>query len=127
MTLSLAVSLSTLVACTSSKEDGYLSPPLDKNAAEEAKAAARRELDSATYASVGKPFGCDTDCRVEELGFAEAKQDGVTKSEECATRFSEKSIMSNATQDGCRAYAQSFQRLTERVGGIDGPKEANLN
>lgn len=99
--------------CSSKKDDGYLSPPSDPHAAEQAARKANQELATATYASVGKPFGCDTDCKDEELGFAEARQDGVTKSEDCTTRFSDKSLMNNATQDGCRAYVQELQRNNE--------------
>ena len=99
------------VGCSSSKEDGYLSPPADPKVLEQAEISAKRELVNATYASVGKPFGCDTDCKDEELGFAEARQDSVNKSEDCTTRFSDKSLMTNATQDGCRAYVQARQRL----------------
>jgi len=104
-------SLLFLAACSSSKDDEYLSPPFDPKAREQAAQQAKQELENATYESIGKPFGCDTDCKDEELGFAEARQDGITKSEDCATRFSEKSLMSNATQDGCRAYVQTRQKL----------------
>ena len=100
-----------LLSCSSKTDDGYLSPPSDPTAVEQAKVAAQKELANATYASVGKPFGCDTDCNDEELGFAEARQDGVSKSEDCSTRFSDKSLMSNATQDGCRAYVQARQKF----------------
>ena len=103
----LAISL----GCSSKKDDGYLSPPSDPQTAEQVAQKAKHELATATYASVGKPFGCDTDCKDEELGFAEARQDGVTKSEDCSTRFSDKSLMSNATQDGCRAYVQARQKF----------------
>jgi hypothetical protein len=103
-------SLLFLAACSSSKDDGYLSPPSDPQSAEQAAQKARQELASATYESVGKPFGCDTDCKDEELGFAEARQNDITKSEDCTTQFSEKSLMTNATQDGCRAYVQELQR-----------------
>ncbi len=110
-----ALVLTTLLtACSSSKDDGYLSPPSDPQAAEQAAQKAKQELASATYASVGNPFGCDTDCKDEELGFAEARQDGISKTEDCATRFSDKSLMSNATQDGCRAYVQALSAARAR-------------
>jgi hypothetical protein len=105
--------LGMILGCSAEKDDGYLSPPTDPTAVEKAAQQAIQELASATYASVGKPFGCDTDCKDEELGFAEARQDAVTKSEECTTRFSDRSLMSNATQNGCRAYAQELQRKKE--------------
>jgi hypothetical protein len=108
--LMLLMPILLLSACSSSSDDGYLSPPSDPQSAEQAAQKAKQELASATYESVGKPFGCDTDCKDEELGFAEARQDGVTKSEDCTTQFSDKSLMSNATQDGCRAYVQELQR-----------------
>jgi hypothetical protein len=112
-----------VLGCSAEKDDGYLSPPSDPKAFEKAAQQAIQELASATYASVGKPFGCDTDCKDEELGFAEARQDGVTKSEDCTTRFSDKSLMSNATQDGCRAYVQALlgtRDLLERSASADG-------
>lgn len=102
-----------LAACSSSKDDGYLSPPSDPQAVERALQKAKLELAKATYASVGKPFGCESDCKDEELGFAEARQDGITKSEDCTTQFSEKSLMTNATQDGCRAYVQAILAVRE--------------
>jgi hypothetical protein len=108
-------SLLFLAACSSSKDDGYLSPPSDPQAAEQAAQQAKQKLANATYASIGKPFGCDTDCKDEELGFAEARQDGVTKSEDCTTQFSDKSLISNATQDGCRAYVQAFIAARDRL------------
>lgn len=104
-------SLVFAAACSSSKDDGYLSPPSDPQAVEQAAQKANQGLANATYANVGKPFGCDSDCTDEELGFAEAREDGVTKSDECTSRFSDKSLMSNATQDGCRAYVQTRQKL----------------
>ena len=106
--------LAMILGCSAEKDDGYLSPPSDPQAVEQAAQKAKQELANATYESVGKPFGCDTDCKDEELGFAEARQDGITKSEDCTTQFSEKSLMTNATQDGCRAYAQRYQAL---IGG----------
>jgi hypothetical protein len=107
-------SLLFLAACSSSKDDGYLSPPSDPQAAQQASQQAKQELASATYESVGKPFGCDTDCKDEELGFAEARQNDITKSEDCTTQFSEKSLMTNATQDGCRAYVQALSAARAR-------------
>jgi hypothetical protein len=112
-----------LAACSSSKDDGYLSPPSDPQSAEQAAQKAKQELASATYESVGKPFGCDTDCKDEELGFAEARQDGVTKSEDCTARFSDKSLMSNATQDGCRAYVQAVIGARQAFENSASPKE----
>jgi TPR repeat protein len=103
--------LGIILGCSAEKDDGYLSPPSDPQAAEQAIKKAKLELANATYASIGKPFGCDSDCKDEELGFAEARKDGVTKSEDCTSRFSEKSLMSNATQDGCRAYVQALAQL----------------
>jgi hypothetical protein len=114
----LVVTLTGFVlGCAAEKDDGYLSPPSDPKAAELAAQKAKQELASATYASVGKPFGCDTDCKDEELGFAEAREDGVTKSDDCTSRFSDKSLMSDATQDGCRAYVQALLAVwnSERV------------
>ena len=70
--LALGLSLTVVSGCSSQKDDGYLSPPSDPTAVEQAKSAAEKELATATYASVGKPFGCDTDCKDEELGFSEA-------------------------------------------------------
>jgi hypothetical protein len=112
--LLLGVFSAAIIGCSSPKNDGYLSPPSNPKAVEQAEIAAKQELATATYASVGKPFGCDTDCQDEELGFAEARQDGVTKSEDCTTRFSDKSLMSNATQDGCRAYVQALNQEIEK-------------
>lgn len=111
----LGFSLTTVGGCSSQQDDGYLSPPSDPKAAEQAKVTAEKELANATYVSVGKPFGCDTDCKDEELGFAEARRDGVTKSEDCSTRFSDRSLMTNATQDGCRAYVQALNQKTEKT------------
>ena len=122
VTSALVLSL-LLSACSSSKDDGYLSPPSDPQAAQQASQQAKQELASATYESVGKPFGCDTDCKDEELGFAEARQDGITKSEECTTRFSDKSLMSNATQDGCRAYVQAVIGARQALENSASPKE----
>ncbi len=116
--LMLLMALHLFSACSSSSDDGYLSPPSDPKSAEQAAQQAKQELATATYASVGGAFGCDTDCKDEELGFAEARQDGITKSEDCATRFSSKSLMSNATQDGCRAYAQKYQALIDDLSSI---------
>lgn len=104
-----------LAACSSSKDDGYLSPPSDPQAAEQAIQKAKLELANATYASVGNPFGCDTDCIDEELGFVEARKNGITKSEDCTTQFSDKSLMTNATQDGCRAYVQAYNAARESL------------
>jgi hypothetical protein len=112
--LLMAVFVVSTCGCSSQKDDGYLSPPSDPQTAEQVAQKAKHELATSTYASVGKPFGCDTDCRDEELGFAEARQDGVTKSEDCTTRFSDKSLMTNATQDGCRAYVQTLSQEVER-------------
>ncbi len=109
--LSVIVFLGVILGCSPKKDDGYLSPPSDPKVVEQAKVAAQKGLANATYASVGKPFGCDTDCKDEELGFAEARQDGVTKSEDCTNRFSDRSLMTNATQDGCRAYVQKRREL----------------
>jgi hypothetical protein len=114
VTSALVLSL-LLSACSSSKDDGYLSPPSDPQAAEQAEQMAKQELSSATYASVGKPFGCDTDCKDEELGFSEARQNDITKSEDCTTQFSGKSLMTNATQDGCRAYVQALNAQFEEA------------
>jgi hypothetical protein len=108
--LLLLMPILVLSSCSSSRDDGYLSPPSDPQAAEQAIRKAKQKLASATYASVGKPFGCDTDCKDEELGFAEARQNDISKSEDCTTQFSAKSLMTNATQDGCRAYVQELQR-----------------
>lgn len=108
----LGISLTIVSGCSSKKDDGYLSPPSDPQTAEQVAEKAKQELSTATCTSVGKPFGCDTDCKDEELGFAEARQDGVTRSEDCTNRFSDKSLMTNATQDGCRAYVQSIQSAT---------------
>jgi hypothetical protein len=102
-----------MAGCSPNNDDGYLFPPSDPKTVEQAENAAKQEISTATYGSVGKPFGCDTDCKDEEFGFAEARQDGVTKSKECTNRFSDKSLMANATQDGCRAYAQELQRNKE--------------
>jgi len=113
--LAVVGSLVFLAACSHSKDDGYLSPPSDPKSAEQAAQKAKQELASATYESVGKPFGCDTDCKDEELGFSEARQDGVTKSEDCTTQFSDKSLMTNATQDGCRAYVQAYNAARESL------------
>ena len=110
----MLLAFALLVGCSSQTDDGYLSPPPDPKVVEQAKVAAEKELANATYVSVGKPFGCDTDCQDEELGFAEARQDGVTKSEDCTTRFSDKSLMTNATQDGCRAYVQALSQEVEK-------------
>ena len=105
------------------RDDGYLSPPLDAEQKSQITVAVENQLAEATYASIGKPFGCDTDCRDEEFGFAEARADGVTQSEECANRFSDQSMMSNATQDGCRAYTQARNSLIDsqrsQQNGID--------
>ena len=59
----LGFSLTAVSGCSSQQDGGYLSPPSDPKAVEQAKVAAEQELASATYASVGKPFGCDTDCK----------------------------------------------------------------
>jgi hypothetical protein len=107
--------LGMILGCSAAKDDGYLSPPSDPQAVERAAQKAKQELANATYESVGKPFGCDTDCKDEELGFAEARQNDITKSEDCTTQFSEKSLMSNATQDGCRAYVQAFNAQVEKA------------
>lgn len=112
--LLLLMPILLLSACSSSSDDGSLSPPSDPQAVEQSIQKAKLELANATYASIGKPFGCDSDCKDEELGFAEARQDGITKSEDCTTQFSEKSLMTNATQDGCRAYAQTYQALAKK-------------
>ena len=106
--------LGMILGCSAEKDDGYLSPPSDPQAAEQAAQTATQELASATYVSVGKPFGCDTDCKDEELGFSEARQNDITKSEDCTTQFSDKSLMSNATQDGCRAYVQALSDARAR-------------
>jgi hypothetical protein len=103
-----------ILGCSAEKDDGYLSPPSDPQAAEQAAQTATQELASATYVSVGKPFGCDTDCKDEELGFSEARQNDITKSEDCTTQFSDKSLMSNATQDGCRAFVQALSAARAR-------------
>jgi hypothetical protein len=105
--------LGMILGCSAEKDDGYLSPPSDPKSAEQAAQKAKQELASATYESVGKPFGCDTDCKDEELGFSEARQNDITKSEDCTTQFSDKSLMSNATQDGCRAYVQAYNAVLE--------------
>ncbi len=104
-----------LTACSNGADDGYLSPPIDSQSKADALKGARSSLASATYESVGKPFGCESDCKDEELGFAEARQDGITKSEDCTTQFSEKSLMTNATQDGCRAYVQAYNAARESL------------
>jgi hypothetical protein len=99
-------------SCTSNeKDEGYVPPPTSPTAKAMTAENATQDLATATYESVGKPFGCDTDCKDEEVGFSEARQDNVTKSEDCTTRFSDKSLMSNATQDGCRAYVQARNNL----------------
>jgi len=107
--------LGMILSCSAAKDDGYLSPPSDPQAVERAAQKAKQELSSATYASVGKPFGCDSDCKDEELGFAEARRDKVSKSEDCTSRFSNDSLLSNATQDGCRAYVQAFDTQVEKA------------
>ncbi len=71
--LAVVGSLVFLAACSYSKDDEYLSPPSDSQAAEQVTQKAKQELANATYASVGKPFGCDSDCKDEELRFAEAR------------------------------------------------------
>jgi hypothetical protein len=106
--------LGMILGCSAEKDDGYLSPPSDPKSAEQAAQKAKQELASATYVSVGKPFGCDTDCKDEELGFSEARQNDITKSEDCTTQFSDKSLMSNATQDGCRAFVQALSAARAR-------------
>lgn len=106
--------LGMILGCSAEKDDGYLSPPSDPKSAEQAAQKAKQELASATYESVGKPFGCDTDCKDEELGFSEARQNDITKSEDCTTQFSDKSLMSNATQDGCRAFVQALSAARAR-------------
>jgi TPR repeat protein len=117
--------LGIILGCSAEKDDGYLSPPSDPQAAEQAIKKAKLELANATYASIGKPFGCDSDCKDEELGFAEARKDGVTKSEDCTSRFSEKSLMSNATQDGCRAYVQALAWLSTSSDSLAGVAARN--
>ncbi len=111
----LCVILVLLWSCSSRTDDSYVSPPADLQAQADAKLEARNFMDSATYASVGKPFGCETDCSDEEIGFAEARRDKVSKSEDCTSRFSDESLLSNATQDGCRAYVQAFNTQVEKA------------
>ena len=107
------VALSVSACSRSPTDDGYVSPPADPTAKALAAENATQDLATATYESVGKPFGCDTDCKDEEIGFSEARRDNVTKSEDCTAQFSDKSLMSNATQDGCRAYVQARNSLTD--------------
>ena len=108
----IAIAALALSACSRPPtDDGYVSPPADPTAKALAAENATQDLATATYESVGKPFGCDTDCKDEEIGFAEARRDNVTKSEDCTAQFSDKSLMSNATQDGCRAYVQARNNL----------------
>ncbi len=77
---------------------------------------AKRALESATYKSVGQPFGCDTNCDAEEIGFTEARTNNLTTTKDCTNQFSDKSLMTNATQDGCRAYVQAYRALLDEGG-----------
>jgi hypothetical protein len=110
----IAIAALALSACSRSPtDDGYVSPPADPTAKALAAKNATQDLATTTYESVGKPFGCDTDCKDEEIGFSEARRDNVTKSEDCTAQFSDKSLMSNATQDGCHAYVRARNSLTD--------------
>lgn len=116
--LTVAIALPFVIwSCSSSTtSDGYLSPPTDLEAKLLATEKARKALLSETYKGVGKPFGCDTDCADEEIGFSEARSSNITKSQDCTNQFSDKSLMTNATQDGCRAYVQAYTALLEGQG-----------
>ena len=114
VTLVIGLSLATWSCSSSTRDDGYLAPPSDPTAESIAATKAKQELTNASYKSVGKPFGCDTDCVDEEIGFSEARSRGTTRSEDCSTQFSDKSLMTNSTQDGCRAYAQAYIALIDR-------------
>lgn len=116
LAVAIALSFVTWSCSPSTTSDDYLSPPTDLEGKLLATEKARQALLSETYKSVGKPFGCDTDCADEEIGFSEARSSNITKSKDCTNEFSEKSLMTNATQDGCRAYVQAFTALLEEQG-----------
>jgi hypothetical protein len=102
-----------VAGCSSS--DSYLPPPTDPQGAADSAQDAERTLESATYSSIGMPFGCDTDCADEEIGFREARADKLTETTQCSNRYSDKSLMSNATQDGCRAYVQALESARQAL------------
>lgn len=114
MTRYLALLLMGLVGCTTSVDDGYLTPP-DVEAFDLSAATDRvhRALAEASYREVTEDLDCREACAVFERGFAEARREQVVSPAECS-EFYESGLWSQTEyQEGCRAYALKVLALLD--------------